>query len=651
MVRRPPIFLSELISSSPNVSMHFRSPLTPIHGISAPCPKQGLPILPRLVLLALLVSMQPGCEQKQSNDKAVAKASMLREIGLPTDDSIARANDTTRSEAANTNSGGMNSTPGTTAPSSSDATSPETSDSRTNGSIEPTTRIEVNRAKPKADEREDPWLSSDRIPRTQWEIQYEGNQPVGYIRRSVELSRVADPAQNSKENTLRIEAESRVFITRKGQTTEQRTQIISIERPNGELLRLEGTLQNGTNKTRFQGSIRDGNLRFESIGEGRPVGITLPWTDKDRGPFAIEQSLMRSPMTEKEIREVRYFDPLQMRMVDARLEALEFLETPIYDGTTERLLEIQSTSRTGETERRAILWADASGESHKSYLPGIDYRSFRCDPKTARLRIAQADVEGVTIKDVPVFGDTPLIHTSTNVTYRVELRAIDSKLFVSNRTNQTVRAINPRTSEVTVYGSSEVASISQETALPFESEPNADPSTLISTPIISSSNPQIKLLGRLLLEAQGLSVNDSKSAKANAIRDGIAKRLPVIPFDKSVRLAEKVLVAGKGHSVDHSVVLAATLRATQIPARIAIGFLANQSAARPMMAFHAWVEYHDGERWIPIDSSRESSVLKPDRLKFTEVAFDSLNPYDDLLPIIRLASNLEVSVVQASTNP
>jgi hypothetical protein len=155
----------------------------------------------------------------------------------------------------------------------------------------------------------------------------------------------------------------------------------------------------------------------------------------------------------------------------------------------------------------------------------------------------------------------------------------------------------------------------------------------------------------LLLEAQGLSMSDSKSAKANAIRDGIAKRLPVIPFDKSVRPAEKVLVAGKGHSVDHSVVLAATLRATQIPARVAIGFIANQSAARPMMAFHAWVEYHDGERWIPIDSSRESSELKPDRIKFNEVAFDSLNPYDDLLPIIRLASNLEVSVVQGSTNP
>jgi len=159
------------------------------------------------------------------------------------------------------------------------------------------------------------------------------------------------------------------------------------------------------------------------------------------------------------------------------------------------------------------------------------------------------------------------------------------------------------------------------------------------------------LLGRLLLEAQGLSMSDSKSAKAVAIRDGIAKRLPVIPFDRSIRLAEKVLVAGKGHCVDHSVVLAATLRASQIPARIAIGFLANQSAARPMMAFHAWVEYHDGEHWIPIDSSRESSEFMPDRLKFTEVAFDSLNPYDDLLPTLRLASNLEVSVVQASTKP
>ena len=630
--------------------MHFCYPLTPIQGISVPRPSHGVPILriPRLALIALLVSMQSGCEQKQSNDKAVAKASMLREIGLPTDDSIKRSNETTRNETANTTNSSIS---GPTSPSSSDPIGKESSGSLTDRSIEPTTRIEVNRAKPKADEREEPWLSSDRIPRTQWEIQYEGNEPVGYIRRSVELSRVTDPTQNSKESTLRIEAESRVFITRKGKTTEQRTQVIAIERPNGELLRFEGSLQNGTNKTRFQGSIRDGNLRFESIGEGRPVGITIPWTEKDRGPFAIEQSLMRSPMKEKEIREVRYFDPIQMRMVDARLEALEFLETPIYDGTTERLLEIQSTSRSEETERRAILWVDAAGESHKSYLPGIDYRSFRCDPKTARLRSAQADVEGVTIKDVPVFGDTPQIHKSTKVNYRVELRSMDSKLSVSNRTNQAVRAINPRISDVTVYGQSEIASITQANTLPIESEPNADPSTLTSSPIISSGNPQIQLLGRLLLEAQGLSMSDSKSAKANAIRDGIAKRLPVIPFDKSVRPAEKVLVAGKGHSVDHSVVLAATLRATQIPARIAIGFIANQSAARPMMAFHAWVEYHDGERWIPIDSSRESSELKPDRIKFNEVAFDSLNPYDDLLPIIRLASNLEVSVVQGSTNP
>lgn len=613
--------------------------------------------------------MLSGCDQRQSNDKAVAKASMLREIGLPTEDSIARNNSANRDTPSNTNSANTSnnasttnsdstknsasnsSNPGAESPSSEVTTTPKTDRTSADGATEPTTRIEVNRAKAKADEREQPWLSSDRIPRTQWEIQYEGNQPVGYIRRSVELSRVSDPAQSSKESTLRIEGESRVFITRKGQTTEQRTQVITIERPNGELLRLEGSLQNGTNKTRFQGSIRDGNLRFESIGEGRPVSVTIPWTENDRGPFAIEQSLMRSPITEKEVREVRYFDPIQMRMVDARLEAFEFLETPIYDGTTERLLEIQSTSRIGDTERRAILWVDALGESHKSYLPGIDYRSFRCDAKTARLRVAQADIEGLTIKDVPMFGDTPQIHTSTKATYRVELRSIDSKLSLSNRTNQAVRVINPRTAEVTVYGSSEVASTSKESTSPFESEPNADPSALRPSPIISSSNPQILLLGRLLLEAQGLNKSDSKSAKAVAIRDGISKRLPVIPFDRSVRLAEKVLVAGKGHCVDHSVVLAATLRASQIPARIAIGFLANQSTARPMLAFHAWVEYHDGEHWIPIDSSRESSELKPDRIKFTEVAFDSLNPYDDLLPTLRLASNLEVSVVQASTKP
>ena len=628
--------------------MQFCSLLTPIHGTKSLRLRSGLSIRSRLsfVLVTLLIAIPSGCEPTQSNDKAVAKASMLREIGLPSDDSVARSTETTLSATTNA----TNSSPsGPTANSSNGAASSEKGNALTDRSIEPTTRIEMNRAKPKVDERDDPWLSSDRIPRSEWEIQYEGNQPVGYIRRTVERSRVADASQNPNESTLRIEVESRVIINRKGKNTEQRLQIISIERPNGELLRLEGSIRNGTNKTRFQGSIRDGNLRFESQSESRPVGITIPWTDNDRGPFAIEQSLIRAPMKEKEIREVRYFDPIQMRMVDAKLEAIDFLETPIYDGTSERLLEIQSSSRVGEIERRAILWVDAAGESHKSYLPGLDFRSFRCDPKTARLRIAQADVEGATLKDVPVFGDTPQIHTSSKVTYRVELRSIDSQLIVSNRSNQAVRAINPRTSEVTVYSPSEIVSISDQSLLSFESEPSADPDTLLPSPMISSGNPQIQMLGRLLLESQGLSMSDSKTAKANAIRDGIAKRLPVIPFDKTLQPAEKVLVAGKGHSVDHSVVLAATLRATKIPARIAIGFLANRSAARPMMAFHAWVEFHDGDRWIPIDSSRESSEMIPDRLKFTEVAFDTLNPYDDLLPVIRLASNLEVFVVRAST--
>jgi transglutaminase-like putative cysteine protease len=124
--------------------------------------------------------------------------------------------------------------------------------------------------------------------------------------------------------------------------------------------------------------------------------------------------------------------------------------------------------------------------------------------------------------------------------------------------------------------------------------------------------------------------------------------LQTVDFDREVSTGPQTLTNGTGDAFDHAVLLASTCRADGIPARIAIGFLYNQSTARPAMRLHAWVEFHNGSQWIPIDSSRPDTTVAADRVKWGEFALETINPYDAILSLGRQLSDLEISVLAGS---
>lgn len=499
-----------------------------------------------------------------------------------------------------------------------------------------TARIEPNTSRVKNDPRTQPWIEPSQLPRLTWEIQYAGNQPVGYVRRSVE------PAKGHGPGALRLEAEARTVLQRNGKAVDQRMQMVSIESEIGELIRIEGTTQNGAKRTRFNGAPKGGRLQIEVLNEAGRTTQSLPWDASMRGPFAIEQSLLRQPMQPKELREVRYFDPFQMVVVNAKLEALDVLETALFDGASQPLLEIQSTAVVGANETRALLWIDEQGESKKSYLPGIDVRSFRCDPVTARFVVSRSEMEVISLREVALFGNVRLLEDARQATFRIDLRNPDSKFELPSRTDQVARQDKPRSWEVTVY---DIAGMGKSPKDLDQADRVTD-QYLQGTPLLNTNHAGLQQFVKQTLAAGGIADAASPQRKAESLRQAVSSKWPSAPFDKRLRSVTELFKAKQADCVDQAMVLCAALRVVKIPSRVAYGLRFNGSKVRPMMSFHAWTEYHDGSKWMPIDASRPDAESRPDRVKFSDSPLLSLNGYEPILNILRLIPELGITLAR-----
>jgi hypothetical protein len=487
-----------------------------------------------------------------------------------------------------------------------------------------------------SDPLDQPWLAESVLPYEHWEIQYMGNQPVGYLHRRVEKS------ESQGKGTLRLNADFLRRFRNKEQETVMKVTLVAFEKENGELFNLEGTVSTGSNMYQFDGSVREGTLKLTTNLLGPKTTVSLPWTPVDRGPFAIEQSLMRYPMKEGERRELKYFDPVLGKPIDVQLVAYDYFETPTFDGKKETLLEIRVTPTTGNDVSSKTIWVDRDGREHKSYEPALDLRSFRCDKESALAVVHQSELNALTRRPIKVFGETIESFDTGRKRYRVESIEDGYNLELPSRTHQVVKSIKARKLDVIVHPASLLADAIEG----LEPEPPPAADSLASSFLIDAAHPQIQLLAQRLLEAEELTLSDAIDRRAYAIRKGIAARIETIDFDGEVSNGRTTMANGRGDCFDHAALLAATCRSNGIHARIAIGLLYGSKGRTPSMSLHAWTEFHDGTRWIPLDSSIPDPMISADRIKWTDTMWNTINPYADILLVAKHMSDLEVSVMR-----
>ena len=585
-----------------------------------------LPCVPRFAILALMLVL--GCETKsakQEMEATEAVLSQLESVTKPNPDS--KANSETPADL-----------PDLSLFDGNRSSNSEFSNAEQGGS--PTPAKKPASSNLTLDDPAKPWTTADQLPRDIWEVQYLGNLPVGYLHRHAEVSKT----QGKKVFRIETVGETRVSI--QGKTQIQKLRLATLEQDNGDLIQLEGALESGDNKQSFKGSVLSGVLRFTNTINGKVTQTKIDWKDSFRGPFAVEQSLIRKPMQERERRKLKYFDPISVRLIDGLIEADEWISTPTMLGGTRELLEVRNTALVGDSGLKSLVWVDPNGEGYKTLIASANLRSFRTTPVEAQSVASLFELQALEVRSIPLRGAVQSLLDEAvpeSRTYRVTHESKDPFSLFSDRTNQRIRSLDAKSAEISIFPVNE----SQELVGGIATEERIDPTTLASTEFLPASSPFVAKLADAILSAD--QEFDPKKAtvseKVRVCQKEIFKRVQFKEFDNQVHSINQVIRLKKANAVEHSILMTAVCRSLKIPARIAFGYQYNGSSDAPAMRFHAWVEYRDGDRWIPIDSTEKDPGIKLDRIKVIESSYSDDNPYDPFLNVVRMMAEFEIQVL------
>ena len=503
--------------------------------------------------------------------------------------------------------------------------------------IQPSSRV---------DDANKPWISADQLPREIWEVQYIGNNPIGYMHRKVSVS---------KSSEFEIEAESRTTVSLKGEPLVQRLKINTTETDTGALRKIEGSIEIGDNKQTFEGNVNsidgsiDGKMTLKGINNGQATPVlTIDWKPDYRGPFAIDQSMLRRPLEPKETRKLKYFDPILGKVVEGKLKAADdFFKTPTMFVGSRDLLEVSNISTVGNETMQALLWVDEKGEGYKSIMQSADIRSFRTEPIVAQILSSVFDLRAISSKTIKLSGAVDrLMSNRTNIvsqTFRIKNSNNDPFKLFSDRTNQRKKSQNARTVDITVFR----VGLNPNEMGGVELKKDNDDSSQVDTDFIPSKSPIIQEFARALVASQSKldEGNVSLFEKVKVCREELVKRIELKEFDNQIGSVVETTKSKQADCVEHALLFASVCRAMGIPTRIALGMIFNRNKEEPEMKFHAWIEFHDGERWVPSDSSDQQFPTSIDRIKVLESNFTDPNPYLDILKVFQSMTELEISVL------
>ena len=503
-------------------------------------------------------------------------------------------------------------------------------------------KLSVIQPSSRVDDVNKPWISADQLPREIWEVQYIGNNPIGYMHRKVSVS---------KSSEFEIEAESRTTVSLKGEPLVQRLKINTTETDTGALRRIEGSIEIGDNKQTFEGNVNsiDGRMTLKGINNGQATPVlTIGWNPDYRGPFAVDQSMLRRPLEPKETRKLKYFDPILGKVVEGKLKAADdFFKTPTMFVGSRDLLEVSNISTVGNDTMQALLWVDEKGEGYKSIMQSADIRSFRTEPIVAQILSSVFDLRAISSKTIKLSGAVDrLMSNGTNIvsqTFRITNSNNDPFKLFSDRTNQRKKSQNARTVDITVFR----VGLNPNEMGGVELKKDNDDSSQVDTDFIPSKSPIIQEFARALVASQSKldEGNVSLFEKVKICREELVKRIELKEFDNQIGSVQETTKSKQADCVEHALLFASVCRAMGVPTRIALGMIFNRNKEEPEMKFHAWIEFHDGERWVPSDSSDQQFPTSIDRIKVLESNFTDPNPYLDILKVYQSMTELEISVL------
>src|SRR5262249_12940353 len=125
----------------------------------------------------------------------------------------------------------------------------------------------------------------------------------------------------------------------------------------------------------------------------------------------------------------------------------------------------------------------------------------------------------------------------------------------------------------------------------------------------------------------------------------VQRKLTKKNFSTAMASAAEVAETLSGDCTEHAVLLAAMLRARQIPSRIAVGLVYVEGPNA--FGGHMWTEAWIGGEWIPLDATLGRGGIAAAHLKMSDSSFadDAPAPFAAFLPLVEVLGTMKIDVV------
>jgi hypothetical protein len=472
-----------------------------------------------------------------------------------------------------------------------------------------------------------------RLPWETWHTYFIGGQRIGFMHVRSEMDTEGDG-----EN-IRTTIEDQLTLRRGSSTLVQSLKQSSIETADGALVRFDADLRVGPLRTRFEGQANNDSLNVTTIRGTTRTAEKLPWSPRYYGIAAVQQSLLAKPIQLNESRRIQLLIPLHNRQGTVDLKCNNRASISTMDGKVHDALEVDVKTIVADgSPLESTIWVDNSGLLLKSYTPSLDLMAI-LSPKDYSLKAAANPSDLFSLTSISVAGTL----SNPDQAYRVGFLLKPKPLADNSKAELAVEPQPGQWFRRTDDGAIQLL-VSRDA-----NEPDRDgfvASKLVPEPGDSQSGPIIDSAAAGVRKLAALSKATDPKEVALDLTATVKQLIGKGDFSRGFATASQTARDNVGDCTERAVLLAAMMRAREIPARVAAGLVYVGSGKKPVMAYHMWTLAWINDRWVAFDPTT-SGLAPADRIVLASSHLGDGNEYACLASVMSAIGRMEVQIVNA----
>lgn len=475
----------------------------------------------------------------------------------------------------------------------------------------------------------EPTFSPSETIEEEWSAIFVNGTHAGHMRSRTETGRGAD----GKE-IVRWSMTNDMKIARMGLELSVTSESVVHESPETGMRWFSFSIRMGAIGAMLYEGTREGNvLHIRETSMGQTYTREVPWPSGTMSYYEAAKRVEADLQAGKKRFSYAVFEPQTQRVATATYIVEGTEETALLGGESRRLTKIRMEQDIFP-DLATFGWADARGKILKMFSPktslGIEVTAYVTTKERATRPAEPVELLAQTL----VTPDKPIARPrdAKRIVYRVAFRGGKTPAFPSDA-RQTAKSAGPGIAALDIVRLAPPAG-----GKPAPRGPEIQ-KYLAPNAYLQSDDTM------LAAEARKLTANlKTEWEKARALNRWVFRHVNKKSLGVGFASAKEVFENPQGDCTEHAMLLAAMLRAVNIPSRVVVGLV--YSPEWKAFGYHMWTEALVGNTWHALDPTFDEELVNPTHIKFSDSALDQGISPAFLTEILSFMRNMEIKIVK-----